>query len=267
MVGAFLNEFGPAGGYVDFGVVGPTSTFRDPLGMFNMSGSESLFPGMDASAVLSRIRASFIDKGMIPTHIAETSPASTIPGLQNANYNAGDIDKVVQDQMVARGIIGQDVQLGAGQPREAYQYSTPGNENMSVNINPSGKMVQPLTPYASMGGSSNWFHAGLGDIEYVRGLVGVYFPRASADPAAAASYIMRMTNPLTTTLVHTPLKRTKEQDIQFRRRVLEGIPLMQITGSDITKGEPISANGVKKLAHLLKQRDMLPRIKDRDETP
>jgi hypothetical protein len=76
-----------------------------------------------------------------------------------------------------------------------------------------------------------------------------------------------MTNPLNSVMVHTPLKRTKEMDIQFRRRIMEGIPLMQITGADAARGEPISTNGVKRLAHMLKQREMLPRIKDTDEQP
>lgn len=269
MVGAFLNEFGPAGGYVDFGVVGPTSTYNgNVIGRFNLSGGESLFPGMVHDDVLARIRAKFIDKGVLPTHLGETTPASAIPGLTNPSYNAGDIDKAVKDQMRERGIIGEDVMLGENQPREAYAYRVQDTGNQyNVNIKPEGRMVQPLTPFATGRDQSHWFHAGLSDMDHVRGLINLYFPRAAADPAAAASYIMRMTNPLTTTLVHTPLKRTKEQDIQFRRRVLEGIPLMQITGANAAKGEPISANGVKKLAHLLKQRDMLPRIKEQDETP
>lgn len=269
MVGAFLNEFGPAGGYVDLGVVGPTSTYKGSvIGRFNLGGGESLFPGMVHDDVLARIRANFIDKGVLPTHLGESAPATMIPGLTNSSYNAGDIDKAVADQMRERGIIGADAIIGSGQPREAYAYRVQDTGNqLNVNINPEGKMVQPLVPFAQNRDSTNWFHAGLSDMDHVRGLINLYFPRASADPSAAASYIMRMTNPLTTTLVHTPLKRTKEQDIQFRRRVLEGIPLMQITGANAAKGEPISPNGVKKLAHLLKQRDMLPRIKDRDENP
>jgi hypothetical protein len=116
-------------------------------------------------------------------------------------------------------------------------------------------------------GGGPFFHAGLNDLNHIQGLVAMYFPRAALDPAASAAYIMRMTNPLTTTLVHTPLTRTKEQDIQFRRRVMEGIPLMQITGANVAGGESISANGVKRLAYLMKQREMLPKIKQQDETP
>jgi hypothetical protein len=271
MIKTFLKEFGPVGAYVDFGIVGPTSAFTQ-----NAFGS---FPekviGHDLRAdVLGRIRAKYIEGGLIPTHLGEDVPTELMPSfnaVDNGNFNQDAINQA----MINKGMISPEAEIDMNRPARMAQTYVPGGpsghsgEKIPVEIAPQGAMAQPMVYGAKGRGNERggWFHAGLGDDRHVKGLVKMYFPRAHLDPAAAAAYVMRMTNPLNSVMVHTPLKRTKEMDIQFRRRVLEGIPLMQITGADAGRGEPISTNGVKRLAHMLRQREMLPRIKDTDETP
>jgi hypothetical protein len=271
MIKTFLKEFGPVGAYVDFGIVGPTSAFTQ-----NAFGS---FPekviGHDLRAdVLGRIRAKYIEGGLIPTHLGEDVPTELMPSfnaVDNGNFNQDAINQA----MINKGMISPEAEIDMNRPARIAQAYVPGGpsghsgEKIPVEIAPQGAMAQPMVYGAKGRGSERggWFHAGLGDDRHVKGLVKMYFPRAHLDPAAAAAYVIRMTNPLNSVMVHTPLKRTKEMDIQFRRRVLEGIPLMQITGADAGRGEPISTNGVKRLAHMLRQREMLPRIKDTDETP
>ncbi len=274
MVGTFLKEFGPAGGYVDFGVVGPTSTFLDPrfsATPFGNNGIKSPFINIQPDDVLARIRAKYIDKGLLPVHVGEKSPGSSLPGMRNEGWNSGDMPAIAEEAMKQRGMISPEAQTRTGWSEVASTFKIAGNSTEeSVEINPQGAMSTPMLYGAKANardGGGPFFHAGLNDLNHIQGLVAMYFPRAALDPAAAAAYIMRMTNPLTTTLVHTPLTRTKEQDIQFRRRVMEGIPLMQITGANVAGGESISANGVKRLAYLMKQREMLPKIKQQDETP
>lgn len=262
MVKTFLKEFGPAGGYVDFGVVGPTATFTSQkFGQFPYS----LFADGSRTNIENAIRAKYIETGLTPVHLGEDTPFELAPTFNNIGANVRNQENINQ-AMIDRGMMSMEAGIDMSKPaRVATSYlSVLAGQTGSIpnEINPQGAMAQPLTYGAKYNGG---FHAGLNDETHVRGLVAMYFPRAKLDTAAAASYVMRMTNPLNTIMVHTPLKRTKEMEIQFRRRVMEGIPLMQITGADAPGGEPISTNGVKRLAHMLKQREMLPKIKDNDE--
>ena len=262
MIKTFIKEFGPAGGYVDFGVVGPTSSAAQG----RMGSFPSSVIGDQIGPVSQRIRAQYIEKGLIPPHIAEDGPGSNLPSP--FEQTPGRFQESNNQAMIDRGMLSPESGIDMSAPArmsESY-YDAETSSTQSNEIQPQGAMAQPLAFGASGRSSSGtYIHAGLNDDKHVQGLVGMYFPRVRLDPAAAAAYIMRMTNPLNTIMVHTPLKRTKEMEIQFRRRVMEGIPLMQITGADVPGGEPISTNGVKRLAHMLKQREMLPKIKDNDE--
>jgi hypothetical protein len=269
MIKTFLKEFGPIGAYVDFGIVGPTSAFtQNRTGAFPEKVIEHDF----RAEVLNRIRAKYIEGGLIPTHLDEDVPTELMPSF-NA-VNSGDFNHdAINQAMINSGMMSPEAEIDMAKPARIAQTYVPGGQSnqqgnkISLEITPQGAMAQPMV-YGARGrdhGNGQWFHSGLNDDRHVKGLVKMYFPRAHLDPAAAAAYVMRMTNPLNSVMVHTPLKRTKEMDIQFRRRVLEGIPLMQITGADAGRGEPISTNGVKRLARMLKQREMLPRIKDTDE--
>lgn len=271
MIKSFLKEFGPVGAYVDFGIVGPTSTFtQNRFGAF----PEKVIEHDLRADLLNRIRAKYIEGGLIPTHLGEDVPTELMPSF-NAVDNGDFRQEAINQAMINSGIISPEAEIDMTKPARIAQTYVPGGQSVSAGekihaeITPQGGMAQPMV-YGARGrdgGQGQWFHSGLSDDRHVKGLVKMYFPRAHLDPAAAAAYVMRMTNPLNSILVHTPLKRTKEMDIQFRRRVLEGIPLMQITGADAGRGEPISTNGVKRLARMLKQREMLPRIKDTDEQP
>jgi hypothetical protein len=270
MLKSFLKEFGPIGGYVDFGIVGPTSTFtQNAFGAF-----EGVIANDLKQDLTNRIRAKYIEGGLIPAHVGEDVPTELMPSF-NASSSGDYRQEAINQAMIKSGMISPEAQIDMSKPARVATSYVPGGPGMQsgnkipVEIEPQGAMAQPMVYGARMknGGGSNWFHTGLNDAQHVKGLVKMYFPRAHLDPAAAAAYVMRMTNPLNSVMVHTPLKRTKEMDIQFRRRIMEGIPLMQITGADAARGEPISTNGVKRLAHMLKQREMLPRIKDTDEQP
>lgn len=268
MVRTFLKEFGPAGAYVDFGTISPTSIMKDFQGSFPHGADESIFGSLDVDRIKESIRAKYIEKGLIGPQLGEFVQGENLPSGLGVKDNpramgpSSASNEIVNNALLARGMVNEDHMGNTSRPMvvaQKFELRGAGIASAGTAIDPQNKNVQPLMYRTDSSGSLS---AGLDNKAHVEGLVRLFFPRAHLDPAAAAAYVMRMTNPLTTTLVHSPLVRTKEMDIQFRRRVMEGIPLMQITGADVNGGESISTNGVKRLAFLLKRREMMPTERD-----
>jgi len=264
MVRAFLKEFGPAGAYVDFGTISPTSIMKEFAGSFPTGADESVFGDMDLSRIKEAIRAKYIEKGLIGPQLTEKFAGENMPsGMAGSGMAPSrESNEAVTLALVERGMINQDQVGSSTMPMtvaDKFEMRGAGLQPYGTSINPMNRNIQPLMYRSDPSGT---LAAGIEHKAHVDGLVKLFFPRAHLDPAASAAYVIRMTNPLTTTLVHSPLVRTKEMEIQFRRRVMEGIPLMQITGADVNGGESISTNGVKRLAFLLKRREMMPTERD-----
>ena len=233
MVRAFLKEWAPVGGYVDLTVSGSTATNKPELGSFAWDES------INSSATMDQVIAA--------TRRKYASGQATI--LDNsAQLNTPQYAASTNAIEAAGGVAWG----GEIAPPKKFTF---GGESESMR-QPASTTVNPLAPGVMREGRSSY--GTTGNPSHVRALVDA-FAGFARNPGAdeVAAFAARMRDPVITTLIHTPEGRTKEMDMQFRRKMTEGVFLLMAAG-ERPRGGKISQTGFASLNATVRNRELMP---------
>lgn len=233
MVRAFLKEWAPVGGYVDLTVSGSTASNKPELGSF--AWDESINSSATMDQVIAAARRKYAS--------GQATILDNSAQLNTPEYAAST------NAIEAAGGVAWGGEIA---PPKKFTF---GGESESMR-QPASTTVNPLAPGVMREGRSSY--GTTGNPSHVRALVAA-FAGFARDPGAdeVAAFAARMRDPVITTLIHTPEGRTKEMDMQFRRKMTEGVFLLMAAG-ERPRGGKISQTGFASLNATVKNRELMP---------
>lgn len=235
-INAFMKEWGAAGGYVDMTTLADLPGFKKERSGY---GHEQSSP--DMAPMIRAARDANQNDPMAAAILEATKQGKLSPMGFIQDEPFGGRPRIPEETVT--GILSQAGAITSGRDPVATRQTLVGSGSLAGEL--ATEVQQGESPSAMPSWHSFAQYGMVSPQVYAMVMGG-----GDATPESIAHTLIRVRNPIVTTLVHTPEMRTKEHENAFRSKIISGVNLLMISGQRPEPGKPVSPELISALAQL-----------------